>query len=169
MLGYCERCAAKETQSRHESFASDDPRPFQWPFKGAMTRSGVMFGSARDRAARRERPTLGASLGIAKSIVAPVAVLCLGLTLGSCSSFSGYVADHWPRWAGGMPDDVPPRPGAPGYDEFVAHGQPSNVAARPAATDVKPASAGVKTDAAPIPAQEQSANAPNAVQRGGLY
>jgi hypothetical protein len=68
-----------------------------------------------------------------------------------------------------MPDDVPPRPGAPGYDEFVAHGQPSNVAARPAATDVKPASAGVKTDAAPIPAQEQSANAPNAVQRGGVY
>jgi hypothetical protein len=34
---------------------------------------------------------------------------------------------------------------------------------------VKPAAADVKTDAAPIPAQEQSANAPNAVQRGGLY
>jgi len=169
VLGYCERCAAKETQSRHESFASDDPRPFQWPFKGPMTRSGVMFGSARDRAARRERPTLGASPGIVKSIVAPMAVLCLGLMLGSCSSFSGYVADHWPRWAGGMPDDVPPRPGAPGYEEFVAHGQPSNVAARPVATDVKPAAADVKTDAAPIPAQEQSANAPNAVQRGGLY
>jgi hypothetical protein len=98
-----------------------------------------------------------------------MAVLCLGLMLGSCSSFSGYVADHWPRWAGGMPDDVPPRPGTPGYDEFVAHGQPSNVAARPVAIDVKPASADVKTDAAPIPAQEQSANAPNAVQRGGLY
>jgi len=53
----------------------------------------------------------------------------LGVTLGfaaglaSCSSFSGYVADHWPHWAGGMPADVPPRPGAPGYTDFIAHGQ----------------------------------------------
>jgi hypothetical protein len=134
-----------------------------------MTRSGVMFGSARDRAARRERPALGAALGIAKSIVAPVAVLCLGLMLGSCSSFSGYVADHWPRWAGGMPDDVPPRPGAPGYEEFVAHGQPSNVAAKPITTDVKPVSAEAKTDAAAVPARQQSAGEPTVVQRGGLY
>ena len=102
-----------------------------------------------------------------KRCIAALAMVCCGLTLGSCSP--GFVADHWPRWAGGMPDDVPPRPGAPGYEEFVAHGQPSNVAARPVATDVKPAAADVKTDAAPIPAQEQSANAPNAVQRGGLY
>ena len=119
---------------------------------------------------------LGEALGMARSVVAPVAVLCLGLMLSSCSSFSGYVADHWPRWAGGMPDDVPPRPGSPGYEEFVAHGQPSNVAARPVATDVKPASADVKpasadvkTDAAAIPAQEPSASEPNVMQRGGLY
>src|SRR5271167_4342785 len=109
-----------------------------------MTRSGVMFGSARDRAARRERPTLGVSPGIAKSIVAPMAVLCLGLMLGSCSSFSGYVADHWPRWAGGMPDDVPPRPGAPGYEEFIAH--------QPAKSDATtPAAAAEKTDAQAAP------------------
>jgi hypothetical protein len=56
-----------------------------------------------------------------------VAILfCLGPSLGSCGGassggFTGYVADHWPRWAGGMPDDVPPRPGAPGYNEFVSH------------------------------------------------
>jgi hypothetical protein len=44
----------------------------------------------------------------------------LGLSLASCGSF---VADHWPHWAGGLPDGVPPRPGAPGYAEFIAHGQ----------------------------------------------
>jgi len=43
--------------------------------------------------------------------------------LASCGSFSGYVADNWPTWAGGMPKDVPPRPGEPGYQEFIAHGQ----------------------------------------------
>lgn len=68
-----------------------------------------------------------------------------------------------------MPDDVPPRPGAPGYEEFVAHGQPSNAAAKPAANDVKPASGEAKTNAAAIPAPEQPANEPNVVQRGGLY
>ena len=51
------------------------------------------------------------------------AVLGGGLLLGSCSQFSAYIADHWPHWAGGMPSDVPPRPGAPGYDQFIAHGQ----------------------------------------------
>ncbi len=68
-----------------------------------------------------------------------------------------------------MPDDVPPRPGAPGYEEFIAHGQPSNVTAKPAANDVKPVSADVKTDAATLPAQAQSTDEPNVVRRGGLY
>jgi hypothetical protein len=106
---------------------------------------------------------------MAKSVAAPAAVLFLSLILGSCSSFSGYVADHWPRWAGGMPDDVPPRPGSPGYEEFVAHGQPSNVAAKPAANDGNPAAADVKTNAAASPASEQPADDPNVVRRGGLY
>ena len=107
---------------------------------------------------------------MAKSLAMPMAVLSLGLILSSCSSFSGYVADHWPRWAGGMPDDVPPRPGAPGYEEFIAHGQPSNVAAKPAANDANAtASADVKTNAAALPAREQPADEPHVVQRGGLY
>jgi hypothetical protein len=109
---------------------------------------------------------------MAKSLGTPMAVLCLGLILSSCSSFSGYVADHWPRWAGGMPDDVPPRPGAPGYDEFIAHGQPGNVAAKPAANDPNapaPAPADVRTNAAALPAREQPADEPNVMQRGGLY
>src|SRR5215813_1921737 len=115
-----------------------------------MSRSGGMLRSERGRAVRREGPVFGAAVRMSKSVMLAAAVLCLGLTLGSCSSFSGYVADHWPRWAGGMPDDVPPRPGAPGYEEFVAHGQPGNVAAKAVAADVKPASAEVKTDAAAI-------------------
>jgi hypothetical protein len=51
--------------------------------------------------------------------------LFLGLMLGSCSPFSGLVADHWPHFAGGEPDGLPPRPGTPGYAAFIAHGQPS--------------------------------------------
>jgi hypothetical protein len=47
-------------------------------------------------------------------------VLGLGLNLASCG---GFVADHWPHWAGGLPDGVPPRPSAPGYAEFIAHGK----------------------------------------------
>jgi hypothetical protein len=61
-----------------------------------------------------------------KRHIAVAILFCLGPALGSCggassSGFTGYVADHWPRWAGGMPDDVPPRPGAPGYNEFISH------------------------------------------------
>lgn len=51
--------------------------------------------------------------------------LGLGLMLGSCTSFSDLVSDHWPHFAGGEPGGVPPRPGQPGYAQFIAHGQPS--------------------------------------------
>jgi hypothetical protein len=30
----------------------------------------------------------------------------------------------WPHWAGGEPAGLPPRPGQPGYEQFIAHGQP---------------------------------------------
>ncbi|HXX51518.1 MAG TPA: hypothetical protein VEI98_09575 [Xanthobacteraceae bacterium] len=62
---------------------------------------------------------------IDKRLLTAATLLGLALGLGSCGQFSGYVADHWPHWAGGLPDDAPPRPGAPGYAEFVAHGQAS--------------------------------------------
>jgi hypothetical protein len=67
-----------------------------------------------------------------KRFVAAAFVLGLGLALGSCSSFSDAVSDHWPHFAGGEPDDLPPRPGTPGYDAFIAHGQPQQGAATPA-------------------------------------
>jgi len=98
---------------------------------------------------------------IVKRFIAVLIVLCLGPVLGSCSTISGVVADHWPHWAGGMPDDVPPRPGAPGYDEFIAHKQQDNNAAKPAGAVDRPnpqaASAGNP------PADDASA------VEGGLY
>jgi hypothetical protein len=76
---------------------------------------------------------------------APVLVLCASLALASCSSFSGYVSDHWPMWAGGMPNDVPPRPGAPGYEEFISHQQAKDEAAAASAA----AAAAAKQGATP--------------------
>jgi hypothetical protein len=60
-----------------------------------------------------------------KRLSAAVFALGLGLMLGSCSSFSDAVSDHWPHFAGGEPGGLPPRPGDPGYAQFIAHGQPS--------------------------------------------
>jgi hypothetical protein len=60
-------------------------------------------------------------------LVKAAIMLGLALNLASCG---GFVADHWPHWAGGTPEGVPPRPGAPGYAEFIAHGQ-----AKPQAVD----------------------------------
>jgi len=87
---------------------------------------------------------------IGKRIRAAAILLGLGPALGSCSAvpnggFSGYVADHWPHWAGGMPEDVPPRPGTPGYEEFIAHGGADQDAAKSVA--VKSAAAGAATPA----------------------
>jgi len=127
--------------------------------------------------------------------VAPAVVLCLGLLLGSCSSFSGYMADHWPHWAGGLPADAPPRPGAPGYEEFIAHREQlkdaptptgsasaaANVPAAPAASNApSPPARGTNTPAAPTayrqpdptPAPPSAYRPPDAsvdATRGGLY
>jgi hypothetical protein len=56
-----------------------------------------------------------------KRLITTATLLGIALNLASCGSF---VADHWPHWAGGIPADAPPRPGAPGYADFIAHGQP---------------------------------------------
>jgi hypothetical protein len=121
-----------------------------------------------------------------KRTVAAAIVLVFSSILGSCGSFSGYVSDHWPHWAGGMPDDVPPRPGAPGYDEFVAHGQSGQDATNKTSpsgaspvftatkTHVQPATAApaqaAPAEAAPVaaPASDRPAEDPSAV-KGGLY
>ena len=72
---------------------------------------------------------------IPKRLFKAAILLGLGLNLASCG---GFVADHWPHWAGGMPANVPPRPGAPGYADFIAHGQakPEQAKPEPAKQDV---------------------------------
>jgi len=99
-------------------------------------------------------------------------VLCLGPALGSCSGVAGIASDIWPHWAGGEPADIPPRPGKPGYDEYIAHQQGNPPPARPAEA-AQPAVAAAASPAAPPPAAEPAVGSPaeeNAVvRRGGLY
>jgi hypothetical protein len=92
-----------------------------------------------------------------KRIVASAFAVGLGLMLGSCSPFSGYVADSWPHFAGGEPRDVPPRPGAPGYEQFIAHGQPNADANAPAANAPPPAAGAtaVTTNPKPVGAEQR--------------
>lgn len=68
-----------------------------------------------------------------RRFIAAALVLGFASVLGACSPFSSSVADMWPHWAGGEPAGLPPRPGQPGYEQFIAHGQPNqNPAAAPA-------------------------------------
>ena len=108
------------------------------------------------------------------------------LTLGGCSSFAGFVADTWPTWAGGMPKDVPPRPGAPGYEEFIAHQQRQDAAAggavAPAQTGAPGTTGTTPSAAAPPPSNPAVSRAApqqlppayarpddRGTARGGLY
>jgi hypothetical protein len=101
-------------------------------------------------------------------------MLCLSLGLGACA---GAVADHWPHWAGGEPNNLPPRPGSPAYQDYVAHRQaegsmpaPAPAPAATGGTAAMPVGGGT---AALPPAAAQSSNpAPTGdtpVARGGLY
>jgi len=114
--------------------------------------------------------------------LAPAVLVCACLMLGGCSSFSGYVSDHWPTWAGGLPNDVPPRPGQPGYAEFISHqeakdqeaaaatnkpGAAPTVATVPAGATAAPPQAG-NVNAQPLPPDARRIDTQAAVQ-GGLY
>jgi hypothetical protein len=124
------------------------------------TRSQGMVESSQPRSGRQVDRAHGVAAEISRRLLAPAVVLCLGLGLGSCASSAGFIADHWPHWAGGLPADAPPRPGAPGYDEFIAHQSASKNAAAPAAAD--------KTDSATAPAGYRPPDDQSVVQ-GGLY
>jgi hypothetical protein len=105
---------------------------------------------------------------IVKRLVAAGALLWLGAMLGSCSPFGGYVADRWPHWAGGLPPDAPPRPGAPGYDEFIAHGEPApNTPPPGTATGAAPA-AGAETTSAQSGKATSGKNQAGKVQVGRI-
>jgi len=128
-----------------------------------------------------------------KRLVAAAFASVLGLMLGSCSPFADFVSNNWPHFAGGEPNGLPPRPGDPGYAQFIAHGQPGESAnsaagnAQPAATggsaavtNRKPAgppqsaaafvepSRDEKPEAQPAPAADRPGN-DSAVVQGGLY
>jgi len=91
--------------------------------------------------------------------LAPALIVLMSVLLSSCTSFSGYVSDHWPTWAGGMPKDIPPRLGAPGYDEFLAHQQ-----GRDAATASPSADANAQSTSAVVSSNKVSGGAPRANQ-----
>jgi hypothetical protein len=72
-------------------------------------------------------------------------VLCLsGLSLSSCANTQttgermgalGATMGDMPQWLGGEPAGLPPRPGTPGYDAWIA--ARTKEAARPKNTDPK--------------------------------
>ena len=102
---------------------------------------------------------------ILKRYALALTALCFGLGLGSCTQISGSVSDHWPHWAGGEPADAPPRPGSPGYQDFIAHRQASTDAAKTAAAPAPPSPAGTPRQ----PAAAGPASNDTAAARGGLY
>jgi hypothetical protein len=103
--------------------------------------------------------TAGNSAMMKRPFAASIVIL-IGLALASCSSVSSFVSDHWPTWAGGMPKDVPPRPGAPGYDQFLIHQQGKDVA--------PPAGAAGNVNAQAAAPRAQPPNDASVAQ-GGLY
>jgi hypothetical protein len=117
---------------------------------------------------------------IPKRLFTLTILLGIGLNLAGCG---GFVADHWPHWAGGLPADVPPRPGTPGYAEFVGHGQakpevetaaPQPPVAAATAANAAPATPAVpsrQAPAAPAGAAPPNDDAPEdaSVVKGGLY
>jgi len=99
-----------------------------------------------------------------KRLCAALMGLGLGLLLGSCGPVAGFTADHWPHWAGGLPAGTPPRPGTPGYADYVAHRQAETEPPKPAANAV------ANGPAAPAPAAtEPQSDDDRPVRRGGLY
>ncbi|HTZ37700.1 MAG TPA: hypothetical protein VMB84_16840 [Stellaceae bacterium] len=126
---------------------------------------------------------------VIKRFSALTAALLLSLALAACTGFANTVSDNWPTWAGGMPKDVPPRPGTPGYEEFIAHQQSRAVTPTPSAeaAQATPGSAAAPppTGSAPPPAAAAPPAAANAyapapptgygrpddraVAQGGLY
>ena len=117
---------------------------------------------------------------IGKRLCTAASLFALGVTLASCGGaangggFAGYVSDHWPHWAGGMPDDVPPRPGTPGYAAFIAHSEGGATQSIPAASPAvagQPAASVAAVRPGLQPAATAAAPPPqnSSVTSGGLY
>jgi len=103
--------------------------------------------------------------------------LSFGLVVGACAQVSGTVSNAWPHWAGGEPANTPPRPGAPGYQDFIAHRQAattaeqqqSSTAADSATAQPAPAAAATPPARPQSPAPAQPPSQDTAIAGGGLY
>jgi hypothetical protein len=141
------------------------------------------------------RSAAGAAGMMIRRFIAAALLLGGASLLGACSS----MADMWPHWAGGEPAGLPPRPGQPGYEQFIAHGEPNqNPPAAPApqqAPVAQQAPAGTtaaiaerksaapeqkppafaepqgqeRNDAEPLPEPAEQPANDSGVVRGGLY
>ena len=117
-----------------------------------------------------------AATGLARRIGAIAMVLCAGLPAVSCS---GFVADNWPHFAGGEPAGLPPRPGSPGYAEYIAHqnalaaggeSEPKAAANPPSVTPAAAVQTSSVNNPPPVVRQPQSiGDADQNVGNGGLY
>jgi len=60
---------------------------------------------------------------VPRRVPALIGLLLMASSLGGCGSISSFLAggmgDLIPAWAGGLPANAPPRPGTPGYEEYV--------------------------------------------------
>ena len=93
-----------------------------------LARSDKMITASPVWLRRRGHRGFNLTAGTTKRLFLLTTVLGVCLGLSACAPLAGAVSDAWPTWAGGMPKDVPPRPGAPGYEEFIAHQQRQDVA-----------------------------------------
>ena len=86
------------------------------------------------------------------------------LTLSSCASTNGnLIGDNLPEWAGGLPPDVPPRQGAPGYRAYVrklSGEEGASTAAAPAPTGPAITAPATTASAPAAPAAQQPPNPP---------
>jgi hypothetical protein len=73
-----------------------------------------------------------------------VALTLAGFALGGCAGIneklSAGMGDYIPKWAGGLPSDVPPRRGTPEYDEYMKERERKRLEPAVAADGSKPAS-----------------------------
>ena len=88
-------------------------------------------------------------------IAAILAFALAGFALGGCSSINeklgAGVGDVLPRWAGGLPPDVPPRRGTPEYEAYMKERERKRL--EPAANNANaavPASASPASSAQPL-------------------
>jgi hypothetical protein len=47
-----------------------------------------------------------------------LALIFAGTLLASCASGGHNIGEYMPQWAGGPPNNLPPRPGTPEYDTW---------------------------------------------------